>query len=129
MKVAVAAVTNFENVCPLLHSLITHHIVKFEFEDEKGGLQEFVLPAIISVFFWMVSLSYLVLSLAVMDEEDHANNTGEVGKRTSGGGGDTTAAAEAPPSNRGLYFNDQDLESARYSLNYSFQDSSMKNNQ
>ena len=115
-------------MCPLLRSLITHHIVKFEFEDEKGGLQDFVLPAIISVFFWMVSLSYLVLSLAVMDEEDHAN-TGEVGKRTSGGGGDTTAAAEAPPSNRGLYFTDQDLESARYALNSSFQDSSMKNNQ
>ena len=85
----------------LLCSLITHQIVNMEFEVESGkkGLKDFVLPAIISVFFWMVSISYLVLSLALLEEDSSsAKGGGQVG-------GDDL---ESTP-----YFKDQNLESAR----------------
>ena len=48
-------------------SLITHQIVKSEFNSDRSNLQDFVLPAIVSVFVWMISISYLLLSL-VLDE-------------------------------------------------------------
>ena len=46
-------------------SIITHYIVNTEFHESK--VQNFILPAIISVFVWMMSISYLLLSL-VLDE-------------------------------------------------------------
>ena len=46
-------------------SIITHYIVNTEFHESK--VQNFILPAIISVFIWMMSISYLLLSL-VLDE-------------------------------------------------------------
>ena len=46
-------------------SIITHYIVNTEFHESK--VQNFMLPAIISVFVWMMSISYLLLSL-VLDE-------------------------------------------------------------
>ena len=48
-------------------SIITHHIVNTEFNYQRSNLQNFVLPAIVSVFVWMMSISYLLLSL-VLDE-------------------------------------------------------------
>ena len=75
--------------------------------SQAGGLKDFVLPAIISVFFWMVSISYLVLSLAVLDEAEASKEA--VGRLTDGAGGDGNSA----DANRGLYFTDQNLESAR----------------
>jgi multisubunit Na+/H+ antiporter MnhG subunit len=48
-------------------TIITHHIVNTEFDLENSNLQDFVLPAIISVFVWMVSISYLLLSV-ILDE-------------------------------------------------------------
>ena len=50
-------------------SLATNHIVNLEFSVSEGrkerreNLQDFVLPAIISVFLWMVSISFLLLAL------------------------------------------------------------------
>jgi hypothetical protein len=50
-------------------SIATHHIVRIEFsvgegrKERRENLQDFVLPAIISVFLWMVSISFLLLSL------------------------------------------------------------------
>ena len=46
-------------------SIITHHIIHTEFNKNRQNLQAFVLPAIVSVFFWMVSISYFLLSLVV----------------------------------------------------------------
>ena len=78
--------------------------------SQAGGLKDFVLPAIISVFFWMVSISYLVLSLAVLDEAEASKEAvGRLAGLTDGAGGDGNSAA----ANRGLYFTDQNLESAR----------------
>eukprot|EP00095_Tigriopus_kingsejongensis_P007184 maker-scaffold3067_size10345-snap-gene-0.2 protein:Tk07184 transcript:maker-scaffold3067_size10345-snap-gene-0.2-mRNA-1 annotation:"predicted protein" len=48
-------------------SIITHFIIHNEFNQNRKNLQDFVLPAIISVFCWMTSISYLLLSL-VLDE-------------------------------------------------------------
>ncbi|TRY75294.1 hypothetical protein TCAL_01331 [Tigriopus californicus] len=48
-------------------SIITHFIIHTEFNQNRKNLQDFVLPAIISVFCWMTSISYLLLSL-VLDE-------------------------------------------------------------
>lgn len=48
-------------------TVVTHHIVNTEFTSDRRNLQNFVLPAIVSVFVWMVSTSYLLLSL-VLDE-------------------------------------------------------------
>ena len=48
-------------------SFITHYIVTTEFYLEQSNLQDFILPAIISVFVWMMSISYLLLSLALDD--------------------------------------------------------------
>ena len=50
-------------------SIATNHIVRIEFsigegrKERRENLQDFVLPAIISVFVWMVSISFLLLSL------------------------------------------------------------------
>lgn len=50
-------------------SIATNHIVRIEFSIKEGrkerreNLQDFVLPAIISVFVWMASISFLLLSL------------------------------------------------------------------
>ena len=70
-------------------SIITHYIVNTEFHESK--VQNFILPAIISVFVWMVSISYLLLSL-VLDESRKSSR---------------------------LVFKDQDLEAARDQLRYS----------
>ncbi len=48
-------------------SLVTHHIVHTEFGGERRNLRDFVLPAITSVFVWMVNISYLLLAI-VMDK-------------------------------------------------------------
>ena len=91
---------------PFFCSLITHHIVNMEFEVESGkkGLKDFVLPAIISVFFWMVSISYLVLSLALLEEDSSSAAKG-------GGGGGQVGGGDLETSTP--YFKDQNLESAR----------------
>ena len=53
-------------------SVATNHIVNLEFSVAEGrkerreNLQDFVLPAIISVFLWMVSISFLLLALGMM---------------------------------------------------------------
>ena len=50
-------------------SIATNHIVNLEFsvaegrKEKRENLQDFVLPAIISVFLWMVSISFLLLAL------------------------------------------------------------------
>ena len=50
-------------------SIATNHIVRMEFgvgngrKEKRENLQDFVLPAIISVFIWMMSISFLLLSL------------------------------------------------------------------
>ena len=50
-------------------SIATNHIVRIEFgikegrKEKRENLQDFVLPAIISVFIWMMSISFLLLSL------------------------------------------------------------------
>ncbi len=48
-------------------SLITHHIIHTEFNQDRRNLQDFILPAIISVFFWMASTSYFLLALVLDD--------------------------------------------------------------
>ena len=79
-------------------SIVTHHIVHLEFgkgdgqKEERENLQDFVLPAIISVFVWMMSISFLLLSL-VLEE----------------------SRKETPR----LVFKDQNLESARNLLRQS----------
>merc|ERR1712038_1016273 len=79
-------------------SVATNHIVNPEFSVAEGrkerreNLQDFVLPAIISVFLWMVSISFLLLSL-VLEE----------------------TRKETPK----LVFKDQNLESARNLLRQS----------
>ena len=75
--------------------------MEFEVESGKKGLKDFVLPAIISVFFWMVSISYLVLSLALLEEDSSSAAKG-------GGGGQVGGGETSTP-----YFKDQNLESAR----------------
>ena len=70
-------------------SLITHYIIHSEFE--KSNVQNFIFPAITSVFVWMMSIAYLLLSL-VLDES----------RKTSR-----------------LVFKDQDLEAARDRLRMS----------
>ena len=51
-------------------SLITHNIVNLEFEVQgRKSLQDFVMPAIISVFTWMMSLSYMLLALVLDDSQ------------------------------------------------------------
>ena len=47
-------------------SIITHHIIHTEFGGDRKNLREFVMPAITSVFVWMVAISYLLLAI-VMD--------------------------------------------------------------
>ena len=47
--------------------IITHYIVNTEFYLEQSNLQDFILPAIVSVFVWMMSISYLLLSLVLDD--------------------------------------------------------------
>ena len=46
-------------------SFITHHIINTELDSKKSNLRHFVLPAIISVFFWMTSISYYLLDLTM----------------------------------------------------------------
>jgi len=46
-------------------SFITHHIINTELVDKKSKLKSFVLPAIISVFMWMMSISYYSLDLVL----------------------------------------------------------------
>ena len=48
-------------------SFITHYIVTTEFYLEQSNLQDFILPAIISVFVWMMSISYMLLTLVLDD--------------------------------------------------------------
>ena len=78
--------------------------MEFEVESGKKGLKDFVLPAIISVFFWMVSISYLVLSLALLEEDSSSAAKG-------GGGGGQVGGGDLETSTP--YFKDQNLESAR----------------
>ena len=70
-------------------SIITHYIVNAEFHESK--VQNFILPAIISVFIWMMSTAYILLSL-VLDESRKSSR---------------------------LVFKDQDLEAARNNLRHS----------
>jgi len=67
-------------------SLITHKILHMEFNRERQNLQDFLLPAISSVFFWMVSISYLLLAVVMGGQES---------------------------SSKALIFEDQNLEEAR----------------
>merc|ERR1719334_2675197 len=46
-------------------SFITHYIIHTELVDKKQNLKNFVLPAIISVFMWMMSISYFSLELVL----------------------------------------------------------------
>lgn len=46
-------------------SFITHYIINTELDSKKSNLKSFVLPAIISVFFWMMSISYFLLDLTM----------------------------------------------------------------
>ena len=46
-------------------SFITHYIINTELDSKKSNLKSFVLPAIISVFFWMMSISYYLLDLTM----------------------------------------------------------------
>ena len=46
-------------------SLITHYIINTEFNLDRRNLQDFVLPAIVSVFFWMTSIAYVLLALVL----------------------------------------------------------------
>ena len=48
-------------------SIVTHHIINMELDSDKQNLRHFVLPAIISVFVWMMSISYYLLSLVMSD--------------------------------------------------------------
>ncbi len=48
-------------------SLITHYIIHMEFNQDRSNLQDFVMPAIMSVFFWMTSISYLLLCTVLDD--------------------------------------------------------------
>merc|ERR1712130_61289 len=50
-------------------SFITHHIIYTELVEKKQNLKSFVLPAIISVFMWMLSIAYYSLDLVL-----NANN-------------------------------------------------------
>ena len=50
-------------------SFITHHIIYTELVEKKQNLKSFVLPAIISVFMWMMSIAYFSLDLVL-----NANN-------------------------------------------------------
>ena len=71
-------------------SLITHFIIHSEFE-KSNPVQNFIFPAITSVFVWMMSIAYLLLSL-VLDESRKSSR---------------------------LVFKDQDLEAARDRLRMS----------
>jgi len=51
-------------------SFVTHHIVNTELDSEKQNLKHFVLPAIISVFMWMMSISYFLLDLVMNATKD-----------------------------------------------------------
>lgn len=53
-------------------SFITHHIINTELDSKKSNLKHFVLPAIISVFFWMTSISYYLLDLTMNATKDPA---------------------------------------------------------
>ena len=44
---------------------ITHYIIYTELVEKKQNLKNFVLPAIISVFLWMMSISYYSLDLVL----------------------------------------------------------------
>ncbi|TRY75295.1 hypothetical protein TCAL_01330 [Tigriopus californicus] len=48
-------------------SIITHFLLRTEFNENRKNLQDFALPAIISVFCWMTTTSFLFFSL-VLDE-------------------------------------------------------------
>jgi hypothetical protein len=54
----------------LSFSFITHHIINTELDSERHDLKNFVLPAIISVFMWMLSISYFLLTLVMNSTED-----------------------------------------------------------
>ena len=51
-------------------SIVTHYIINMELDSEKQNLKSFVLPAIISVFMWMMSISYFLLSLVMNDNKE-----------------------------------------------------------
>jgi hypothetical protein len=51
-------------------SFVTHHIINTELDSEKQNLKNFVLPAIISVFMWMMSISYFLLDLVMNATKD-----------------------------------------------------------
>ena len=51
-------------------SFITHYIINTELDSQKSNLKHFVLPAIISVFFWMMSISYYLLDLTMNATRD-----------------------------------------------------------
>ena len=51
-------------------SFITHYIINTELDSQKSNLKSFVLPAIISVFFWMMSISYYLLDLTMNATKD-----------------------------------------------------------
>ena len=51
-------------------SFITHYIINTELDSQKSNLKHFVLPAIISVFFWMMSIAYYLLDLTMNASKD-----------------------------------------------------------
>ena len=53
-------------------SVVTHHIINMELDSEKQNLKSFVLPAIISVFVWMMSISYYLLSIVMNSSSDNS---------------------------------------------------------
>lgn len=46
-------------------SFVTDYIIHTELDSSKANLKQFVLPAIVSVFFWMMSISYFLLDLTM----------------------------------------------------------------
>ena len=68
-------------------------MIKTEFGGEKQNLREFVMPTIMSVFVWMVAISYLLLAI-VMDKTKKQSR---------------------------IIFNDQDLNQARKRLKETLQ--------
>ena len=54
-------------------SVVTHYIINMELDSDKQNLKHFVLPAIISVFMWMMSISYYLLNLTMTANQEKSS--------------------------------------------------------
>ena len=54
-------------------SIVTHYIINMELDSDKQNLKHFVLPAIISVFMWMMSISYFLLNLTINANQEKSS--------------------------------------------------------